>query len=226
MIKACLFDLDGVIVDTAKHHYIAWKELASEIGIKFTQEDNERLKGVSRMDSLDILLKIGNKSLKREEKNILANKKNRGYVNLIMNMTKDEILPGVHSFLNELKQEGIKIALGSASKNAHTILDRIGLTDRFDAIVDGNSITKTKPNPEVFLKGAKLLNVTPDECIVFEDAQAGIEAAIAGGMQVVGVGDKRILKNADYMIKGFKEMTIDILYDISEKAKKECNANS
>ncbi|QZE14023.1 beta-phosphoglucomutase [Halosquirtibacter laminarini] len=210
-IKACLFDLDGVIVDTAKYHYIAWKELAQELGFDFTEEDNERLKGVSRMRSLDILLEIGNKSLSEQEKLHYADKKNVNYVSYIQKMEEDEILPGVKEFLTSLRANGIKIALGSASKNAPLILNQIGLTSYFDEIVDGNSVSKAKPDPEVFTKGANLLNVTAEECVVFEDAVAGIEAAKAGGMYCIGVGEEETLSEADFVIKGFDEMSLDRL---------------
>ena len=174
MIEACIFDLDGVIVDTAKYHFIAWRALAEELGFEFTREDNERLKGVSRMKSLDILLEIGGLEFSEKEKLAMAEKKNTLYVSYIEKMTPEEILPGVPEFLHELRKEGIKIALGSASKNSPMILDRIQLSGMFEVVVDGNSITEAKPNPEVFLKGAERLGVSPENCIVFEDAIAGI----------------------------------------------------
>jgi beta-phosphoglucomutase len=208
-IKACLFDLDGVIVDTAKYHYIAWKDLAKELGFDFTESDNERLKGVSRMASLDILLEIGKLSKSDEEKEILATRKNNNYVEYILQMTPDEILPGANQFLEELKKNGYKVALGSASKNAMTILERLNLTHLFDAIIDGNSVSKAKPDPEVFLNGAKALGVTPDECVVFEDAEAGVEAALKGNMLCVGIGSPSVLGNAHLVVNGLHEMTLD-----------------
>ena len=207
-IKACLFDLDGVVVDTAKYHFIAWRELAQELGFDFTEADNERLKGVSRVRSLEILLEIGGIELDDEKKEQLAAKKNENYVGYIRQMKPDEILPGVEDFLSELRKNGILIALGSASKNAPLILKQIGLTHLFDAIIDGNNVSKAKPDPEVFLKGAEALNVAPTDCVVFEDAQAGIEAARNAGMHVIGVGHPDNLKNADFVIPGFEEMTI------------------
>ena len=207
-IKACLFDLDGVVVDTAKYHFIAWRKLAQELGFDFTEADNERLKGVSRVRSLEILLEIGGIELDDEKKEQLAAKKNENYVGYIRQMKPDEILPGVEDFLSELRKNGILIALGSASKNAPLILKQIGLTHLFDAIIDGNSVSKAKPDPEVFLKGAEALNVAPTDCVVFEDAQAGIEAARNAGMHVIGVGHPDNLKNADFVIPGFEEMTI------------------
>jgi beta-phosphoglucomutase len=198
-----------VIVDTAKYHYIAWKELARELGFDFTETDNERLKGVSRMASLDILLDIGNMVKSDEEKEILANRKNKNYVDYILRMTPDEILPGAKQFLEELKKNGYKVALGSASKNAMTILDRLKLTHLFDAIIDGNSVSKAKPDPEVFLKGAEALGVTPDECVVFEDAEAGVEAALSGKMLCIGIGSPDILGSAHLVVSGLHEMTLD-----------------
>lgn len=202
-ISACIFDLDGVVVDTAKYHYIAWKSLANELGFDFTEEDNERLKGVSRMRSLDILLEIGGVELDDKTKLELADKKNKNYVEYILKMTPDEILPGVKDFFNELKEQGIKIALGSASKNAMTILNQLELTDYFDAVVDGTHVSNAKPDPEVFLKGADLLGVSPSECIVFEDAEAGVEAAINGNMKCVGIGSPDVLGKANIVVPGF-----------------------
>lgn len=210
-IKACLFDLDGVIVDTAKYHYLAWKRLASGLGFDFSEEDNERLKGISRMDSLNILLKIGGLTIDEKAKEELAQKKNDWYCELIAKMTPDEILPGTKEFLELLRENKIKIALCSASKNSMTILNNIGLVSHFDAIVDGNSVTHAKPNPEVFLLGAEKLGVKPEECVVFEDARAGIEAAINAGMSSVGIGNPEILDKANIVISSLKEMTLEKL---------------
>ncbi len=211
MIEACLFDLDGVVVDTAKYHFIAWKALAEELGFEFTLEDNERLKGVSRMQSLEILLEIGNMRFSDREKLAMAEKKNALYVSYIEKMTPEETLPGVEKFLQELRAAGIRIALGSASKNAPMILERIQLSGMFDAIVDGNSIAEAKPNPEVFLKGAEKLGVLPENCVVFEDAIAGIEAAQNANMYSVGIGDPETLGFADMVIPGFDGFTVDML---------------
>ena len=210
-IKACLFDLDGVVVDTAKYHYIAWKEMAAELGFDFTEKQNELLKGVSRMRSLDILLGIGKINLTDTEKLLLAENKNNRYLEYVRQMTEEEILPGVSEFLDELREQGIQIALGSASKNAPLILDRIQLMEKFDAIVDGNAVSKAKPDPEVFLRCAELLGVEPVTCLVFEDAQAGIEAARNGGMQVIGVGSPENLSLADHYIPGFENLDFDLL---------------
>lgn len=216
-IKACLFDLDGVIVDTAKYHYIAWRELAKELGFDFTEQDNEKLKGVSRMTSLEILLNIGGVTLSDDEKIRLAEKKNENYRTFILKMQPDEILPGAKAFLEELKTKGIKIALGSASKNAMTILDRLELTSLFEAIIDGTKVAKAKPDPEVFLKGAEALGVTPEECVVFEDAEAGVEAALAGNMKCVGIGAKDVLGKANIVVDGLHQMNYDKLLSLEEE---------
>lgn len=210
-IKAVIFDLDGVLVDTAKYHYLAWKRLADELNIKFSMEDNERLKGVSRMRSLDIILEIGNVILDLDTKNVLAQKKNIWYVEYISKLTPNDILPGVIGFLKSIKVCGIKVALGSASKNSMLILDKLDLTDYFDSIIDGTKVSKAKPDPEVFLKGAEDLKVLPIQCIVFEDAEAGVEAAINAGMYCIGIGSKDILKKAHLVVSGFSDMTFDKL---------------
>lgn len=210
-IKACIFDLDGVIVDTAKYHYLAWKRLAKELGFDFTEEDNEILKGISRMKSLDILLQIGKLSFNEKTKEELAAKKNAWYVEYISNMDSSEILPGVINFLKSLRNNNIKISLGSVSKNAKLILNNVGIAPYFDAVIDGTKITHAKPDPEVFLKGAEELGVKPCECVVFEDAQAGIEAAINAGMFSVGVGSLKTLSKANFVISSFEEMTLNRL---------------
>lgn len=210
-IKACLFDLDGVVVDTAKYHYLAWKRLASCLGFDFTKEDNERLKGVSRVQSLEILLSIGNVKPSASEKLKMAADKNSWYVEYISKLDESEILPGVKSLLIELRENGIKIALGSASKNSMLILNNLKLIPYFDAIVDGNKVSKAKPDPEVFLLGARELNVLPFECVVFEDAQAGIEAAKAANMKAIGIGQKDILSKADKVFEDLSHAHIDII---------------
>jgi beta-phosphoglucomutase len=207
-IEACIFDLDGVIVDTARYHYLAWKELAAELGFIFTPEDNERLKGVSRMKSLEILLEVGGVTLDENRKLELAERKNRQYVSYIEKMTPDEILPGVIDFLKSIRLKGIKTALGSASKNTPLIIERVQLNSYFDVVIDGNKVSEAKPNPEVFLKGAHELGVSPSNCIVFEDAAAGVEAAIRGGMKCVGIGKPENLPGADKVIPGFLNLTL------------------
>ena len=213
-LKGCIFDLDGVIVDTAKYHFMAWRRLAKELGFVFTIEQNEALKGVSRMASLEILLKTGGVSVSEEEKEHLAARKNGWYVEFISGMTPDEILPGSIRLLKALRKEGILTAIGSASRNAGTILDGIKLRDMFDVIVDGNKIHKAKPDPEVFLRGAQEMKLHPSDCIVFEDAQAGIEAAIAGGMRCVGVGNPELLGKANLVIPNLKKITVKQLRNL------------
>ncbi len=208
-LKGCIFDLDGVIVDTAKYHFLAWQRLAEEMGFDFTEDHNEALKGVSRMASLEILLRVGGIVKDDEEKIELATRKNNWYVEYISHMTPEEILPGSIDLLNLLRSEGILTAIGSASRNAGMILDRIGLRTMFDAIVDGNKIHSAKPDPEVFLKGAEELGLAPENCVVFEDAQAGIEAAIAGGMKCIGVGSPLNLGRANLVVPDLKNITLN-----------------
>ena len=210
-VKACIFDLDGVIVDTAIYHFKSWKRLADELGINFTLHDNERLKGVSRMRSLAIILEIGNVTKTEAEQEELACRKNEWYTEMISKMKPNEVLPGAEDFLRLVKNAGIKTALGSASKNSGIILEKTGLTTFFDAIIDGNHVSKAKPDPEVFLKGAEALNVQPADCVVFEDAIAGIEAALAGGMKVVGIGSPDILNKANLIVSGLDKMNLEKL---------------
>ncbi len=186
--KAVIFDLDGVIVCTDECHYMGWKKLADDEGIYFDHKINERQRGVSRMESLDILLEKATKTYTDDEKLEMATRKNEYYKEYIKSLSPDDILPGVLNFTHFLKDRGIKIAIGSSSKNTPAILKNIGLNTYFDAVADGNDISKSKPDPEVFLKAAEKLGVQPADCLVVEDADAGIEAAIAGGMDVIGVG--------------------------------------
>jgi beta-phosphoglucomutase len=206
-IKGFIFDLDGVIVDTARLHYLAWKELANELGFEFTPEHNERLKGVSRMRSLEILLEIGGIDLPEQEKIKLAERKNQRYRQLVMQLTPADMLPGAMDFLRKSRQLGLKLALASASKNTPLILQRIGLDTFFDAVVDGNRVSKAKPDPEVFLVAANDLRLEPEQCVVFEDAVAGVEAAHRAGMKVVGIGKKDVLKDAEMVVASLAEIT-------------------
>jgi beta-phosphoglucomutase len=216
-IKAIIFDLDGVIVDTAIFHYQAWKRLANEYGFDFTPEQNERLKGISRLESLEILLSIGEIEISStEEKDRVASKKNKWYRENILKMTPKEILPGVENFLKELKEANYKIAIGSSSKNAGTILERIGYDNYFDAVVDGTKITNSKPDPEVFLKAAKELGVKPEKCVVFEDAHAGIEAAKRANMRTIGVGNKHVLFNADIVVPDLKNIDKTLIEEFNK----------
>jgi beta-phosphoglucomutase len=207
-MRAAIFDLDGVIVDTAKYHYLAWKRLANECGFDFSEADNERLKGVSRTQSLEILLQIGRLTCDDAAKIQMAAQKNEWYVDYIRRMDASEILPGATEYLQRLRAKGVKTALGSASKNAPLILARLGISVLFDVIVDGNKVTKAKPDPEVFLRAADELGILPASCVVFEDAEAGIEAAHRAGMGAVGIGNPSILKEADLVIPGLRELVI------------------
>ena len=206
-IRACIFDLDGVIVDTASHHFVAWRQLADELGVPFSEEDNEALKGVSRVDSLEYILNKGGLVLDAATKVRLMDRKNAHYLELAGQTTPEDALPGVVKLIDELKASGMKVALGSSSKNAEMILTRLKLIDRFDALVDGNHITLSKPDPEVFLMGAKALNLAPEHCLVFEDAQSGIDAANAGGFPVIGIGSADALSKAAAVIPGFSHVT-------------------
>ena len=213
-LKACIFDLDGVIVDTAKYHYQAWKKLAVILNVQFNEKDNERLKGVSRIASLDIILELGGIKTDEKKKAEYAAMKNEWYLDYIRRMTPDEILPGSLELISELKNAGIKVALGSASKNTPLILDRLGIEKLFDAVADGNVVTKAKPDPEVFIKAAKMVGVAPEDCVVFEDAVAGVKAAINAGMLCVGIGSGKILTDAHYVISGLDKLNLRKLREI------------
>ena len=186
-MRGAIFDLDGVIVDTAKYHYLAWRSLAERLGFEFTAADNERLKGVSRVESLKILLEIGGVEAGEAERLKMAEEKNKEYVEYISRLEPAEILPGAKEYLQQLRQQGVKIALGSASKNAAFILDRLGIAELFDAVIDGTKVSKAKPDPEVFLAASEALGLAPADCVVFEDAAAGVEAGKAAGCRVVGI---------------------------------------
>jgi len=201
-----IFDLDGVIVDTAKYHFLAWKGLADELGFEFTETHNELLKGVSRVRSLEILLDIGNTELSDVKKQEYLVSKNEHYLEYITKMGPEEILPGAEALLDTLDDIGIKYVLGSASKNAPLILKQVGLYERFAGIVDGNSVSKAKPDPEVFLIGAQKLGITPEKCIVFEDAIAGVEAANAANMTSIGIGNAETLSEADFNFNNLTEI--------------------
>ena len=197
MIAGVIFDLDGVIVSTDDCHYRAWKVLADEEGIPFDREANERLRGVSRMESLDMILERADREYDDPEKVRMATRKNGVYRELIDELTPDDILPGVKKLLDDLKAGNVRIAIGSSSRNSPAILKRIGLTGFFDAEADGNDISRSKPDPEVFLLAAERLGLPPGDCLVVEDADAGIEAAIAAGMKVIGVGGAAANARAD-----------------------------
>jgi beta-phosphoglucomutase len=204
---AAIFDLDGVIVDTARFHYLAWKKVATALGFDLTHAQNEALKGVSRVDSLQKIVTWSGTQITQAQFDRFLVEKNNDYLHYIEALTPEDALPGVRWALEELQSAGIRIALGSASKNARKILDQLVLTQYFDTIVDGNDTQASKPNPEVFLKGAAALQVDPQNCVVFEDAQAGIEAAIAAMMKPIGIGDATVLDRAAHCIPGFSSLT-------------------
>jgi beta-phosphoglucomutase len=220
--KGFIFDLDGVIVDTAKYHFLAWKKLAKTIGVDFTIHQNEQLKGVSRKKSLEKILEWGNKSISETEFENLMASKNDDYLSHINKMNEDEVLPDVPRILNYLINNEQQIALGSASKNAKPILEKVNLLKKFKAIVDGNDVVKGKPNPEVFIKAARALQMDPENCIVFEDALAGIQAANKANMISIGIGDKNVLYEADFIFKDFTEISEAFINKlIATKNKKE-----
>lgn len=206
MIKGIIFDLDGVLVFTDQFHFAAWKQLASELGYTIDEEMNSRLRGVSRMDSLNIVLEKYEGILSNEQKVVLADRKNKIYLNYLENMVPSDVSNAVRKTLADLHERGYKIALGSSSRNAKIILKKVALEEAFDAISDGTNISKSKPDPEVFLKAAEYLDLQPEECIVVEDAYAGIDAAKAGNMQAVGIGEAYSYAKADYHIKKIEEL--------------------
>lgn len=213
-IKAVIFDLDGVIVSTDDYHYRAWKKISDEEGIYFDREINERLRGVSRMESLEIILERSNKEYSEEEKLSFAERKNSLYRNLLEELTPNDILPGVMNALETLKSNNIKIAIGSSSKNTEFILNKIGLNDYFDVISDGTQIKNSKPDPEVFLLAAKKLCIEPNECLVVEDADAGVEAGLAGEMKVLAVGYASSNEKANLRMKSLEEFKYEYIVTV------------
>jgi beta-phosphoglucomutase len=205
-LRGAIFDLDGVLVDTAKYHYLAWKRLAGELGFLFTEQDNKALKGVSRMASLDILLQVGGLSFDKEKKEKLAAKKNAWYVEYLQQLTENDVLNHVIDTLRRLRQSGIRLAIGSASKNTPLILEKTKLAPYFDAVIDGNCTSKAKPDPEVFLLGAEKLGLKGEDCMVFEDSEAGIEAANAGGMLSIYLGTPSPSVKADIILSDLGEL--------------------
>jgi beta-phosphoglucomutase len=214
VIKGCIFDLDGVIVDTAHYHYLAWKRLANELGHDLTEKENELLKGVSRMRSLDIILEQAGVSLNQEHKEILAAKKNVWFNDYVQQMQPDEIFPGVKSLIREMRSHGIKVGLASSSRNAKTVIRRLKIQEEFDAIVDGTMITHTKPDPEIFLKTAKQMGVDPAHTIVFEDAEAGVAAARAAGMKCIGIGSRETLHKANMVFSKTSDVSLSTLFQL------------
>ena len=215
--KAFIFDLDGVIVDTAKFHFLAWKKLADSLNISFTHEINEQLKGVSRVRSLEIILSQGNLQASQEDKNKWLIQKNEDYLAFVSKMDKSEILPRVEEVLQFLKTNNQYIVLGSASKNARPILEKVNILHYFDALVDGNDVTNAKPDPEVFLQGANQVQVDYNNAIVFEDSVAGIQAANLAGMTSVGIGEKEVLHESDFCFRDFTEMSNDFIMQLINK---------
>lgn len=212
-----IFDLDGVIVDTAKFHFLAWKKAAEEVGFELTEELNEKLKGVSRVDSLNKILGWAGTTVSEEKFNEMATNKNADYLTYVDKMTADDILPGVEAFIREAKSKGYPIALGSASKNAPKILKHVGIYDLFDAIVDGNSVSKAKPDPEVFVIAAQKLNVPVANCVVFEDSEAGVEAANNTHMLSIGLGSEDVLTDADHVFPDFTKITLEFIEQQANK---------
>ena len=204
--KLALFDLDGVIVDTAKYHFISWRKIAKCFNYELKTEDNQKLKGLSRTDSLNQILNLANMTLDSNSFKIYLEKKNQDYLNYVREITVDDILPGILEALDFLDKRRIKIALGSASKNARLILDQLEITSFFKIVVDGNQVKKSKPHPEIFLKASTAMGITPKKCIVFEDSQAGIIAAKAAGMTAVAIGDKNDFTNYDFCYPNFSSI--------------------
>jgi beta-phosphoglucomutase len=217
--KGFIFDLDGVIVDTAKFHFIAWQRLASSLGIDFGHEENEQLKGVSRVDSLKKILDWGNKTISQEEFTSKMHQKNEEYLELIKELDTSDILPGVHDFLLELRKHDLPIALGSASKNARPILEKLNISHLFDTIVDGTNVSKAKPHPEVFITAAQQLNISENDCVVFEDSVAGVQAANSASMISIGLGDAITLQEADEVFSSFEEMPSDYINILLQRNK-------
>jgi beta-phosphoglucomutase len=214
--KGFIFDLDGVIVDTARYHFLAWRKLANTVGVDFTEEQNEQLKGISRIKSLEKILSWGNITLPEDKFKELMAKKNDDYLHHVHQMNEAEILPGVTKILEHLTSINQPIALGSASKNARAILKKVHLYKNFDAIVDGTNVAKAKPDPEVFLRAAELLKMNPEQCIVFEDSVSGIQAANIAQMVSIGIGDKKVLYEADFVFRDFTEISEEFIKNLLE----------
>ena len=218
-MRGFIFDLDGVIVDTAHFHFLAWKKTAEELGLELTIEMNEQLKGVSRIDSLKKILDWANREIEQAYFDKLTKEKNEDYLSYVENMTVNDILPGVEPFIREIKSKGYPVALGSASKNAPKILEKIGLLSLFDTIVDGNSVKKAKPDPEVFLIAAQNLKVPQEECVVFEDSEAGVTAANTAQMISIGIGSPANLGHADHVFENFTEFSTEFIVNLEPKVK-------
>lgn len=214
--EAVIFDLDGVITDTAEYHYLAWRKLAEELGVNFDREFNETLKGVSRMESLERILKHGNREhdFSLEEKEVFAVKKNAHYVSLIKDITPADLLPGIKEVLCQLNQSGYKIAMASASKNAFRVTESLGIQNYFEHIVDASKVKYSKPHPEVFLKAAEAIGVIPEKCIGVEDAQAGITAINEANMFSIAIGSDPGLNHAKVVLNSTKELTLELITNL------------
>lgn len=215
--KAIIFDLDGVLVDTAKFHFLAWQKLANDLDFDISEEQNEAMKGLSRIHSFQKLLEFGGKTVSNNDFERHLYNKNQDYLLRVSTMTERDLLPGVKKVLDFLIESDVPFALGSASKNARLILKSLKIEEKFAAIVDGTDVSNAKPDPEVFLTASEKLKVNPNECIVFEDSVAGIEAANSAGMTSIGIGDASILKEADYNFKDFTEINIEFIKEIVAK---------
>lgn len=215
--RGIIFDLDGVIVDTAKFHFLAWRKLANDLGFDITLEQNEQLKGVSRVHSLQQILQWGGKTVSEAEFERLMVSKNEDYLARISDMSEDDLLPGVKEVLDYLTENNIPFSLGSASKNARPILKSLKIYDRFTAIVDGNDVQKAKPDPEVFLIASEKLQMEPSNCIVFEDSVAGVQAAKRANMLSIGIGEEEVLGEADHIFPDFTQIQIDFIKEIVRK---------
>lgn len=215
MVRCFIFDLDGVITDTAIHHFRAWKQIADKLNVNFTEEDNLKLKGVGREKCLKIILESAQLEISDRYFTELCDLKNQIYQKLIAQLSQKSILPGVEEKIKLLKKHSLKIAVASSSKNARMILNKIELTEFFDVIIDGNQIQNPKPNPEIFSKASLAVDVSPSECLVFEDAEAGIEAAVRAGMKTIGIGTKgNQFYSADYSFENFSQIPDDLIIDL------------
>lgn len=213
-ILAIIFDLDGVIVDTAHYHFLAWRRLADILHIPLSEADNEKLKGLSRTQSLEVILRMGGLQVAEEEKEKLAHLKNTWFVDYLERMNAEEIFPGVRNLLHTLKTHGYKLGLASSSKNARTVLEVLRLQNTFDAIVDGNMVVHSKPDPEIFILASTMLHVPPPACLVVEDAEAGVEAARRAGMRCIGIGSEEVLGVANRILSKTGDLTLEMLKDL------------
>ncbi|WEV36910.1 beta-phosphoglucomutase [Lactobacillus sp. ESL0677] len=223
MLKGLIFDLDGVLTDSAKFHLAAWNNLAQELGINLTSAQLDSLRGISRMDSLNLILHYGNQEDKytSEQKDKFAEQKNEKFLQQVQTMTPQDILPGIFELLRDAQDAGLKMCIASASKNAPKILNKLGIADQFDDIVDPATLHRGKPDPEIYVKAQELLGLATDEVISFEDAAAGVEAIKAAGQFAVGIGNRQLLKQADYIVTTTKELKLDEIMAVFAKGPEE-----